>query len=123
MTTATLFLLVSVFAVTSLSSGDGPALQGGALLGMAGDAAELGGHPIDPTWFPDVRYLGNGNKRTLERFKADWNDNHKGGFRKVKVIQQPDIKKWPKGGDYKKITELLATLPADTVRRCRLTTG
>ena len=38
-------------------------------------------------------------------------------------IQQPDLKKWPKGGDYKKITELLATLPADTVRRCRLTTG
>lgn len=47
------------------------------------------------------------NTRAMQRFKSDWDANHKGGFDGVRVIHEPDMGRWPNTDDFETITSLI----------------
>ena len=85
-----------------------PAPGGGGGGGGGGILSSLGGG-AKHEYFPDTVYLSDRKQSTLERFKGDWDEHHRGGFAKVRVISEPDLGKWPKTKDYGVISGLIAS--------------
>jgi len=90
------------------SGGGGDPGGGGGGGGEGGTLSSLGGS-AKHEYFPDTVYLSDRKQSTLQRVKQDWDEHHRGGFAKVRVISEPDLGKWPKTKDYGVISGLIAS--------------
>ena len=92
------------------------------------DAAEAPGTPAKPSgaasFFPETAYLADKSAETRRRIAADWETFHEGGFGHARVVEFPNMGRWPSTGDYDEITRLLASqldLKATPVRYAETT--